>query len=221
MSHNSTIHSVSVGENAACDAFEARMNQWIDTGSEHSIDDDRHLANCVHCQQTLAIWRQLETGMPTAVGAVGTSGTERRFLRVAGQLSVAMAACLIAVIVLRAPSNEMSVGEANSLVGPSGDGVQWNVASSSEQSDSQGESTVRPVPVATDSTRESLLADSGKLSAGWPAGSVIDGAVADQPSGQNMLLAQFIAQSRPTVTQLSVGVAPLGRTLQRTANLFY
>ncbi|MEO9592265.1 MAG: hypothetical protein ABJG45_11865, partial [Rhodopirellula bahusiensis] len=75
--------------------------------------------------------------------------------------------------------------------------------------------------VATDSTRESLLADSGKLSAGWPAGSVIDGAVADQPSGQNMLLAQFIAQSRPTVTQLSVGVAPLGRTLQRTANLFY
>ncbi|MAP07587.1 MAG: hypothetical protein CMM00_01750 [Rhodopirellula sp.] len=218
MSHDSSVTAAK--KIAACDAFEARMNEWIDTGAELPIDDDRHLVDCHHCRQTLAIWRQLEAGMRTPAGVDKTSRAKASFVRIAASFSVAVAACVIAMIFLRVPTDELSVADANSPVKLSGGEVQLEeVVSSPKQVGATGESAKQTVPIPSDSIRVPMVAESSK-----PVPDVSDGLVtedADQATGQNMLLAQFIAQSRPTVAQLGVGVAPLGRTLQRTAYLFY
>lgn len=220
MSHDSSITAAK--KIAACDAFEARMNEWIDTGAELPIDDDRHLVDCHHCQQTLAIWRQLEAGMRAPAGVDKTSRAKASFVRIAASFSVAVAACVIAMIFLRVPTDELSVADANSPVKLSGGEVQLEeVVSSPKQVGATGESAKQTVPISSDSIRVPMMAESSKPVPGVSDDLVNEGDDADQTTGQNMLLAQFIAQSRPTVAQLSVGVAPLGRTLQRTAYLFY
>ncbi len=220
MSHDSFVTAAK--KIAACDAFEARMNEWIDSGSEMPIDEDRHLADCHHCQQTLAIWRQLEAGMRAPVGAGETSQGKASFVRIAASFSVAIAACVIAMIFLRVPTGELSVAEADSPANASGGEVELGeLVSSPKQLDLMDELATQTVPISNDSFRVSMLAESKKPLADVSDGMVTQSEVAEPASGQNMLLAQFIAQSRPTVAQLSVGVAPLGRTLQRTAYLFY
>ncbi|WP_430452112.1 hypothetical protein [Rhodopirellula europaea] len=220
MSHDSSITAAK--KVPACDAFEARMNEWIDTDAVLPIDNDQHLVGCRHCQQTLAIWRQLEAGMRTPAGADETLRAKTSFVRIAASFSVAVAACVIAMIFLRVPTDELSVADANSPVKLSGGEVQLEeVVSPPKQVSATGESAKQMVPISNDSIRVPMMAESSKPVPGVSDGLVNEGDDADQTTGQNMLLAQFIAQSRPTVAQLSVGVAPLGRTLQRTAYLFY
>ncbi|KLU04733.1 putative transmembrane protein [Rhodopirellula islandica] len=204
------------GGGPACDAFESRLNQWIDADAEADIDNDGHLIDCQHCRQTLAIWRHLEVGSQDLGGNLSAATARVSFRRLAVRWSVAVAACFLAVIVLRAPGTHLSVDQANSGVGTTGDGLQWKGASPvPSHSEWLAKGTVaNALSGEAFGLQDEVLSPKGAL--------LVSGeAAVDSTSSQSLLLAQWIAQSRPTVAQLSVGVAPLGRTLQRTANLFY
>jgi hypothetical protein len=204
------------GRGPACEAFESRLNHWIDAGADVEMDEDQHLVNCPHCQQTLAIWRQLEMGVRNPGFGSGVTPAKSSFARTATRWSMAVAACFFAVIVLRAPGDQLSVDQANSGVGSASDGVQWKGAVPvSDPSELIGNGSFASVhsKEGAGPDRESVSSEAAMLAAG--------DAVMETGSDESVLLARWIAQSRPTVAQLSVGVAPLGRTLQRTANLFY
>ncbi|WDQ15872.1 hypothetical protein [Rhodopirellula sp. P2] len=192
------------------------MNQWIDGGSETDIDHDGHLIDCQRCRQTLAIWRQLEVGGQDLAVSMNAASVKASFRRSVVRWSVAVAACFFAVIVLRAPGNQLSVDQANSGVRGTDDGLQWKGASPVP---SHSEWLAKGAVASALSGAGFGPADEGLSSESAPL--VSGEAAMDSTSSQSILLAQWIAQSRPTVAQLSVGVAPLGRTLQRTANLFY
>ncbi|MFG0263985.1 MAG: hypothetical protein ACF8AM_02395 [Rhodopirellula sp. JB055] len=191
------------------------MNHWIDAGADAEIDEDQHLVSCPHCQQTLTIWRQLEMGVRTPEGGWNASSVKPSFARKAARWSVTLAACFFAVIVLRPPGNQLPVDQADSGVGSTSDGVQWKGAAPiSNSSGFSGNGSL-----ASDLSNEgSGLARENDSAEAFLAA---DDVAVEAASDESILLARWIAQSRPTVAQLSVGVAPLGRTLQRTANLFY
>ncbi|MCC9640674.1 hypothetical protein LOC71_00185 [Rhodopirellula sp. JC740] len=241
-----------------CEAFEARMNQWIDLGEESDIERDPHLVGCPHCQQTLQIWRQLESGLKSTASRQPTNSRLVRWRDLLQRASMpawamAIGACVMAVIVLRPPSTQMAALMVDSASTSSSVEVELSQQSSDRESvlsaaSSGAESGMPKIASAESGSDESasndgwmtgprtdgraaansqwdrwriVSSEAAKTSASVPNDSVSPPVADTEPGGHSVLLAQWIANSRPTMAQLSTGVAPLGRTLQRTANLFY
>jgi hypothetical protein len=247
--------------NAECRRFEADLNDWIDqsvadqarvianvagrnrSSGTKTPHTDPHLRSCTHCQQTLALWTQIDPVLPGPMASIATMqprkmADKRRSnqTRLIPRLYQALLACAAGLVLMftlseRAPTDNVidstAIADRNSL--------PWSSANQPRQS---------AAPEFAHSFKEldSDPARSGASEAGAPRRSrhvtthVM--ALASSPTWAPHLafpnswrlapgwfpanvfaVEAWVQHTSPAMGQFQTGVEPIGRTLRTVARL--